>query len=198
MISTSPKLKVVSGIVYADSLKVAKDFGKSHFVLMRIIRNQISAVSLCNFASRETFLRLGFVLTKYKNSRGQEFPRYDLNREAFEFVALGLTGTKAVEWKLNYIFEFRRMQRELQQAHNKIAELTQLGLFPEDVREPEYTIAEILEKLARIGLFNSRTTVNSIKSKIKRGEIAGRFDGARYVVPESSLKSFVKKHEMAV
>lgn len=196
MISTSPKLKVVSGIVYADSLKVAENFGKRHQHVMLLIRNQINAISLSNFGQRETFLRLGFVLTKYKNPRGQEFPRYDLNREAFEFVALGLTGAKAVEWKLNYIFEFRRMQRELQQAHNKIAELTQLGLFPEDVREPEYTIAEILEKLARIGLFNSRTTANSIKSKIKRGEINGRFDGARYVVPESSFKSFIKKREM--
>ena len=88
------------------------------------------------------------------------------------------------------------MQRELQQAKYKIAELTQLGLFPEDVREPEFTIAEVLEKLAKIGLFNSHTTANSIKSKIKRGDIVGRFDGKCYVMPQSSLKQFIKRKEL--
>ncbi len=198
MSTVSPKLKVINGIVYANSLKVAEDFGKQHQVVMRLIRSQINAVSLCNFAQRDPFLKLGFILTNYKNSRSQEFPCYLLNREAFEFVALGLTGVKAVEWKLNYIFAFRRIQRELQQTKQKIAELTQLGLFPEDVREREYTIAEVLEKLAKIGLFNSRTTANAIKTKIKRGEIVGRFDGTRYVMPESSLRSFIKRKEFTV
>jgi Rha family phage regulatory protein len=196
--SSSPTLRVIDGIVYANSLDVAKDFRKNHFHVMHLIRNQIKAVSSSNFGLRDEFIRLGFKLTTYKNSRGQEFPRYDLNREAFEFVALGLTGAKAVEWKLNYIFEFRRVQLALQQAQNKIHEITQLGLFPQDVRENEYTIAETLEKLARLGLFNSRTTPNYIKNKIKKGEIMARFDGRRYVIPESSLKSFVKKRELFV
>ena len=196
--STSPTLKVIDGIVYANSLDVARDFSKKHQHVMFLIRNQIKAVSLSNFGQRNEFIRLGFKLTTYKNSRRQEFPRYDLNREAFEFVALGLTGAKAVEWKLNYIFEFRRVQLALQQAQNKIHEITQLGLFPQDVRENEYTIAEALEKLARLGLFNTRTTPNYIKNKIKKGEIFGRFDGRRYVIPESSLKSFVKKRELFV
>lgn len=193
----NPKLKVIDGTIYADSLEMAKQFKKRHDVIMRLIRNTKNRLSFCNFAERDEFLSVGFVLTDYSNSRGQKFPCYNLTRDAFDFVAFGLTGKEADEHKLAYIFEFRRMERELRQAHNKIAELKQMEMFPDQLREPEFTIAEVLEKLALLGLFNSRTTANSIKSKIKRGAINGRFDGHRYVVPESALKQFIKRRELS-
>ena len=203
MTTVSPKLKVVNGVVYANSLDLANQFHRRHEYILNVIKTAISLPNI--WESNESDIQLvkdfsqcNFAQREYKNKRGRIFQYYEMTEAGFYSIALAFTGENARLLRIRYINKFKAMERELRTAHARIETLENLEMFPEMLREREYTVAEVLEKLALVGLFNSRTTASGIKSKIKRGEIVGRFDGTRYVIPESSLKSFIKRKELEV
>lgn len=89
------------------SLKVAEYFEKEHVHIMRDIRDlskQLEDVS--NFGQM-------FHKSTYTDSYNRRQPMYLLNRDGFTLLAMGFTGKKALQFKLNYIQAFNAMEAAL-------------------------------------------------------------------------------------
>ncbi len=203
--SANPQIKIINNHAYANSLDLAKNFGKRHDHVMREIGRLILSLNAPKIGDINTpqnglisasFLD-NFQRTYYKDSRSRQQMSFNLTKDAFTLVAMSFTGEKALQWKIAYIQEFNRIQNELRHARARIETLEQLEMFPEQLRERKYTIAEVQTKLSNLGLFTPRTSANAIKNAIKRDGSLGRFDGLRWVMNESGLKSYVSRREIS-
>ena len=89
------------------SLKVAEVFEKNHQHVMRDIRDlekQIKDVS-----------KIGqmFSAAEYTDNYGRAQPMYLMNRDGFSLLAMGFNGKKALQFKLDYIQAFNKMEEKL-------------------------------------------------------------------------------------
>lgn len=59
-----------------------------------------------------------FEKCEYQNEQnGQFYPMYRITRDGFVLLAMGFTGSKALEWKLRYIAAFNEMEEKLRAAN---------------------------------------------------------------------------------
>ena len=99
---------------FADSLQIAKHFGKQHKSVIKSIEKAIT----------DTNSRLKIVPSKYINERGKEYKMYLLDRDAFSFIVMGFTGSDATEWKLKYIEAFNKMESIIVERNSTDWQLT--------------------------------------------------------------------------
>lgn len=92
--------------VVTTSLKVAEIFEKEHRVVMKSIRN----LTAQNYAVKKMFVE-----ESYLNSRNQQQPMFYMNRDGFTLLAMGFTGSKAMEFKLKYIEAFNQMEKKIKE-----------------------------------------------------------------------------------
>lgn len=95
-----------NGEVVTDSLTIADMFDKDHNKVLRDIRTQM------DYAGKE-FSLSNFGQSNYLN-RGKEYPKYDLTEEAFTLVAMSYNTKEAVQMKIKFIEEFKRMKQHIQ------------------------------------------------------------------------------------
>ena len=88
------------------SLKVAEIFEKKHQHVMESIRK---------LTVENSTVRKMFVEDSYLNSRNQQQPMYYMNRDGFTLLAMGFTGSKAMEFKLKYIEAFNQMEKKIKE-----------------------------------------------------------------------------------
>ena len=86
----------------ANSLIVAKMFGKNHRDVLRAIKN---------IDCSDEFAQRNFALSKYKDSTGRKLPCVMMTRDGFTFLAMGFTGKKAAQFKEAYIKRFNEMEK---------------------------------------------------------------------------------------
>ena len=98
----------VEGKVFANSLDVAKVFEKKHIHVMEKIRS-FSERGLSNFR-----------LSSYANTQNKSQPMYEMNRDGFMFLAMGFTGEKAENWKLDLIDAFNQMEEAIRNPQIKL------------------------------------------------------------------------------
>ncbi|MEB8992586.1 ORF6C domain-containing protein [Bacillus cereus] len=96
-----------NGEVVTDSLTVAEMFGKEHDKVLRDIRTQM------DYAGVE-FSLANFGESTYTNERGRMYPKYNLTEEAFALVVFGYNTKEAVQTKIQFIQEFKRMKDHIQ------------------------------------------------------------------------------------
>jgi Rha family phage regulatory protein len=101
-----PYVAVLHGQARTTSLKVAEHFGKQHKNVVRAIRN---------LDCSDEFRRLNFEPSYYINEQGKKQPLFEMSKDGFIFLAMGLTGQDAARLKEAYISEFNRMETELRQ-----------------------------------------------------------------------------------
>lgn len=101
------KIEVVNnnGQLVVSSMQVAENFEKEHKTVLRSIHEILVAQ---NCAARF------FYETTYEN-RGKQYPMYLMNRDGFSLLAMGFTGSKALEWKLKYIQAFNEMEKTIKE-----------------------------------------------------------------------------------
>jgi Rha family phage regulatory protein len=87
------------------SLKVAEVFGKRHDDVLKSIRN---LTSTGKFQSRN-FAELT------REYQGRQFPYYLMDRRGFTVLAMGFTGDNALDFKLQYVDQFDRMEAHIRQ-----------------------------------------------------------------------------------
>jgi len=95
--------RMSNGDAFTTSLLVAEKFEKRHDHVLRKIEK----------LSSKTFTHLKIGVSEYQDESGRKNKMYLLNRDAFSFIAMGFTGTRAEEWKLKYIDAFNQMERHL-------------------------------------------------------------------------------------
>ena len=110
------------------SLKVAEIFKKEH-------RNVMQSIN--NLTAENSAVKKMFVEDSYLNSRNQQQPMFYMNRDGFTLLAMGFTGSKAMEFKLKYIDAFNKMEK-------RIKEQTQFRL-PTNLTEMSTMIYSVME-----------------------------------------------------
>lgn len=84
-----------------DSRKVAETFGKEHRNVLRDIDNIKKDVS--NFEQM-------FFETEAPDSYGRLQRIYQITRDGFTLLAMGFTGSEAMQWKVKYLEAFNKME----------------------------------------------------------------------------------------
>ncbi|WP_270412127.1 Rha family transcriptional regulator [Bacillus cereus] len=92
--------------VVTDSLMVAEVFGKRHDNVMSDINKLIGY-------SSDEFSLLNFQESTYINERARQYKKYNLTKDGFTLLVMGFTGEEALKFKMMYINEFNRMEKEL-------------------------------------------------------------------------------------
>ena len=87
-----------------NSLLVAEKFEKEHKNVLRDIRNLVAQ----NCAVRNLFVE-----TTYVSERGCDEPLFVMGRDGFSLLVMGFTGEKALQFKLDFINAFNRMEEML-------------------------------------------------------------------------------------
>jgi Rha family phage regulatory protein len=92
---------------------VAEVFGKKH-------KNVLQAIEMLECS--ESFTRLNFQPSEYKDSTGRKLPMYRMTRDGWAFLVMGFTGAEAAHWKEKYIAAFNAMERHIDDGEKRIAE----------------------------------------------------------------------------
>lgn len=87
--------------VVCDSLQVAERFHKNH----QHVLESIDKLTVENSTVAEMFHK-----GTYKADNGHTYRKMYMNRDGFSLLAMGFTGKKALEWKLQYIKAFNQME----------------------------------------------------------------------------------------
>jgi Rha family phage regulatory protein len=91
------------GVPVVGSRRMAEIFHKRHDNVLQQITDLKNKVS-------EEFGLLNFQESSYKNEQNKKQPEYLLTRDGFTILAMGFTGTKAVQFKEAYINRFNEME----------------------------------------------------------------------------------------
>lgn len=93
-----------NGQAMTTSLLVAEKFGKEHRNVTRSIRELLQSAQNCAHY---------FVETEFEDGRGRKQPMYYINRDGFTLLAMGFTGPKALEFKMEFLNAFNTMEAML-------------------------------------------------------------------------------------
>lgn len=106
-----PIVEQVGGKVYTTSYEVARYFGKRHDNVVRDIEKLIKKrPELRDLNFEETFeiKQIGTVTRRLSY--------YRIDKDGFVLLVMGFTGDKALDFKIDYIHEFNRMERAIQES----------------------------------------------------------------------------------
>lgn len=98
------------------SLKVAEVFEKRHGDVLQAVEDTIRQVR----DTKKSVPPSLYQKSEYTHPQnGQVYPMYLMNRDGFTLLAMGFTGTKAMQFKLAYIDTFNRMEEILLNQRNE-------------------------------------------------------------------------------
>lgn len=106
----------------ANSLMVAKMFGKGHDHVLRDIRDMECS---------DEFRLANFGESYYKNAQGKKQPCVNMTRDGFTFLVMGYRGKKAAQFKEAYIRRFNQMEKFIQTL---VETRTQFPLLTENIK----------------------------------------------------------------
>jgi Rha family phage regulatory protein len=100
-------VEIADGHTFTTSLKVAEHFHKRHNDVLRDIKKLLADCPDAEFSLRN------FAQSEYQNERGKTYPMYRLTHDGFALLAMGFTGPKALQWKIDFLNAFRSMETAL-------------------------------------------------------------------------------------
>lgn len=123
-----------NGSAVTNSLLVAEKFGKEHRTVLRAIRNLISTTQNCA-------VRNMFAESNYLNDQNKQQPMYIMNRDGFTLLVMGFNGKKALDFKVQFIEAFNRMEEAIKNSSYQIP-----GRFSEALR----LVADHMDKVEHL------------------------------------------------
>ncbi|HEY3986541.1 Rha family transcriptional regulator [Cedecea sp.] len=119
-----PEITIRDNHAVTTSIAVANYFEKSHDNVLKKIR----AIMLdCPPSYHAVNFNEMFQDVEVANGAVRKTPYFELTRDAFVLIVMGFTGKKALQWKIDYINAFNKMEDELRGAHQR-----------EEQRTPDY------------------------------------------------------------
>lgn len=109
-----PEITIHNNRAVTTSIAVANYFEKSHDNVLKKIRSVMldcpPSYHVVNFNE---------VVREVPGGDGavRKMPMFELTRDAFVLIVMGFTGKKALQWKIDYINAFNKMEEELQRQH---------------------------------------------------------------------------------
>lgn len=104
-------VSIMNNKAVCTSLQVAEKFGKRHNNVMRDIRGMLK-----NEHTKQMFEMSSYT----EKQNGQEYPMCYMNRDGFMLLAMGFTGEKALDWKIQYINAFNTMEEMLKERNTQL------------------------------------------------------------------------------
>ncbi|EOF7513647.1 Rha family transcriptional regulator [Campylobacter jejuni] len=132
--------------IFCTSLDIAKVFGKQHKHILELIGEKFNNNEIKNFC--EPNFRLSFKTRKIEGFRGKErkYPYYQLTKDGFSFIAMGLTGRKADKFKIEFINAFNEMekllQKEIKSPNKYLTDLMEL-IYP-NLPQNDYKVSVVI------------------------------------------------------
>ena len=102
-------IKVQNGKLVVSSREVAENFEKRHDHILRDLDDIKSGVT-------QNWGDLFYETTYIHEQNKQEYREVLMNRDGFTLLAMGFTGSKALQWKLKYIEAFNKMEQTLKKG----------------------------------------------------------------------------------
>lgn len=133
--------KTEKGTPVTDSMKVAQVFDKRHDNVLKTIRNICRPQNVGEQAEQSKW----FYESSYIDSNGVKRPMYVMNRDGFSLLAMGLTGAKAMQFKVAFIEQFNAMEKVVRQA----AQPTTTRSIPQSFAEALRLAAAQAEQIER-------------------------------------------------
>ena len=99
----------LDGKIFCDSLMIADTFSRRHDNVLRDINDLINDVA-------GDFSLLNFEESDYK-IRGKIYTKYLMTKDGFTLLAMGFTGKKAMQFKIDYINRFNQMESFIKTLH---------------------------------------------------------------------------------
>ncbi|WP_317327059.1 Rha family transcriptional regulator [Turicibacter sanguinis] len=107
------------GVAVVSSRVVAYDFDKQHKHVLEAIENLIKDMGV---AEKSADL---FIESKYQHPQNKQwYKECLLTRDGFSLLVMGFTGKEALQWKLQYIEAFNKMEEQIKQQNNPYAHLS--------------------------------------------------------------------------
>lgn len=104
------------GVAVVSSRVVAYDFDKQHKHVLEAIENLIKDMGV---AEKSADL---FIESKYQHPQNKQwYKEYLLTRDGFSLLVMGFTGKEALQWKLQYIEAFNKMEEYIKQQQTQVA-----------------------------------------------------------------------------
>ncbi|HEF1417784.1 TPA: Rha family transcriptional regulator [Campylobacter coli] len=154
-------LNIKENKVFINSLDLAKVFNKNHKDVLETTKNQ----------PQNDFTESNFILSTYKDKKGELRPCYNLTRDAFSLLVMGFTGEKAYKWKIEFIKAFNEMEKRLRnieyEKHDKLAFRQSLGYKSQLKQQKEHYENKI--KALKYDLENKKEL--SFKRKLSKEEL---------------------------
>lgn len=119
--------------VVTTSLVVAETFGKRHNNVMRDIEGLLKNEHTQNLFQKGTYIH---------PQNKQEYPLYYMNKDGFTLLAMGFNGKEALQFKLQYIEAFNKMEEYIKK------EISPSYLIEDPITRAEQWILEQKEKRA--------------------------------------------------
>ncbi|EOG9189477.1 Rha family transcriptional regulator [Campylobacter coli] len=154
-------LNIKENKVFINSLDLAKVFNKNHKDVLETTKNQ----------PQNDFTESNFILSTYKDKKGELRPCYNLTRDGFSLLVMGFTGEKAYKWKIEFIKAFNEMEKRLRnieyEKHDKLAFRQSLGYKSQLKQQKEHYENKI--KALKYDLENKKEL--SFKRKLSKEEL---------------------------
>ena len=116
----STKEKYMNGLVIilngkptTTSLLIAEKFGKPHADILKVIRKTVEQLPV-------KFSQGNFSESDFTNERGRTYKCFEMTRDAYSLIVMGLNGKGALDWKIKFIEAFNAMEQELLSKTNNI------------------------------------------------------------------------------
>ena len=125
-----------------NSLLVAEKFGKEHRHVLDSIRN---------LTAENSAAKLLFIESEYDN-RGKTYPMYIINRDGFTLLVMGFNGKDALNFKLDFLNAFNKMESMLKSDDYILARSQEilnnrLQLATQQVQILESTVEKQVEQI---------------------------------------------------
>ena len=158
----SVDVRIEQDQMITDSRNIADVFGKQHKHILRDIENLKKDVP--NFGQM-------FLESTKPDSYGREKKIYIMNRDGFTLLAMGFTGSEAMEWKIKYIQAFNELEKYYNSPEQQYARA--LMMAQKTIEESKHAIKYLKEENERMKpkeIFADAIT--SSKTVILIGELA--------------------------
>lgn len=166
-----------------SSLLVAEKFEKEHKHVLDSIRKLIEG---CAEISADPM----FEETTYVNEQnGQVYPMFLMNRDGFSLLVMGFNGKKAMQFKLDYINEFNKMEKMIRDSIKPKSQLEILQMSINQLVEQEHRLSSVERDVAE-----TKKEIEEMKQeRIENGKLLLEAEVSGNKVPEISMRNKIRR-----
>lgn len=153
------------GVMVVSSREVAQNFGKQHKHVLEKVNELVDSIQPAENPARY------FIVSEYKDSKGEMRKEYLLTRDGFSLLVMGFTGKKALDWKLKYIKAFNAMEKKLMSPDDLTPELRAFKEIFDSMVDQQRKLNALnneLEDIREITVFRPDTFRKDVNKLVRR------------------------------